>query len=366
MEPQILFILFLLLAISGTFQACTRDEECFLNGVCTSGICKCDYGWSGENCSLLNLAPAPNVGAYGYSPNVSSWGGVPIKVGDIYHLYVAEMVDGCGLCTWGSNSRVVHATSDTLEGPYKFTNQALGVWSHNPEIAVDYSKAEPTYLLFHIGTGTGGNPRNCNGKKTHLDFNKKMAPDAGGVFHTSNSPYGPWEPQAPEGLPSNCNNPSPYVFPNGTIYLVCTWETFRASTWKGPWERIPFIFQGDGGRGNWEDPFIWVDSRGNWKLLSHVWISTGKYYAERVAGLAYSKDGINWWRSPTPPFTNVVKHVDGSESFYSTRERPKLFFDPRDRTTPLALFNGVGGVPGGDKDICGKDWTFTLVQPVLG
>jgi hypothetical protein len=58
-----------------------------------------------------------------------------------------------------------------------------------------------------------------------------------------------------------------------------------------------------------------------------------------------------------------VNHTDGSMSTYSTRERPKLFLDPV-TSYPLALFNGVAGVPGGDKDICGEDWSFTLVQPI--
>jgi len=363
MTTIVLTILILCLSIT-TILSCNTDDDCFLNGQCLEAKCLCDAGWTGANCSLLNLLPAPVVGAYGYSHIVTSWGGIPILVGSTYHLYVAEMVNGCGLCAWGSNSRIVHATSDSVYGPYKFHDQAIPAQSHNPQIAVDYSGSSPTYLLFHIGDGSG-HPRNCTtgitdrrGKENHRE-----SVLAGGTLHTATSPDGPWIPQSPPGL-GNCNNPAPYVFPNGTIYLVCTWSTVTAPSWKGPWKSTPFHFQGNGGPGNWEDPFIWVDKRGNWKLLSHVWISTGTHYADRVAGFAYSRDGINWIRSPTPPFDNKVTHVGGIQSAYTTRERPKIFLEPKDRTSLVALFNGVAGVPGGNKDKCGEDWTFTLAQPI--
>ena len=64
-----------------------------------------------------------------------------------YYLFVSEMVDGCGLSYWVHNSRVVTATSKTLLGPYKFTTEALGVWAHNPFIAIDNSTGTPTYLV---------------------------------------------------------------------------------------------------------------------------------------------------------------------------------------------------------------------------
>ena len=39
-------------------------------------------GWTGANCSVLDLEPVPDGtmgGAYGVQPNVSSWGGNAIK-----------------------------------------------------------------------------------------------------------------------------------------------------------------------------------------------------------------------------------------------------------------------------------------------
>ena len=73
-------------------------NDCSGRGVCTqppnllAGRCVCDPGWTGETCSVLRLAPTPAAGGYGFTPNVSSWGGAQLLVGDTYHLYTAEMV----------------------------------------------------------------------------------------------------------------------------------------------------------------------------------------------------------------------------------------------------------------------------------
>eukprot|EP00666_Eupelagonemidae_sp_cell4sb_P009282 gene9282-19301_t len=45
------------------------------------------------------------------------------------------MAGGCGLNSWLSDSRIVHATSQTLVGPYAFKEEAIGLWSHGPSIA---------------------------------------------------------------------------------------------------------------------------------------------------------------------------------------------------------------------------------------
>ena len=44
----------------------------------------------------------------------------------------------------------------------------------------------------------------------------------GSTIHVSDSPAGPWSPLQENTLDPNCNNPSPWVHRNGTIYLVCS------------------------------------------------------------------------------------------------------------------------------------------------
>jgi hypothetical protein len=336
-----------------------------MNGFCRGGSCQCDKGWKGTSCNLLDLKPlsTPIQGAYGYSPNVTSWGGNPIFVDGQYHLYVAEMVNHCGLCNWIQNSRVIHATSNDLFGPYKFSEQALGVWAHNPQVVVDNSTKPEVYLLFHIGTGEGGNPVRCGNNDFPSSNEEFNYPEylASGVLHSASSPNGPWTPQNPPGL-GGCNNPAPYVFANGSIVVTCTWNSYKAQSWKGPWTRVNFNFHGDAGAGTWEDPFIWYDYRHNvWKLLSHVYPSGGNYW-DRVAGYGYSPDGSNWTRFPSQPYDHLVALSNGQTLALTTRERPKIFFD-KDGVTPLALFNGVQSLQGGSKFVCGKDWTWTMAQP---
>jgi len=357
-------LLSILVCLNGTW-GCNTDADCWMNDLCVSGNCKCDPGWTGPTCNLLNLLPAPVVGAYGYSPNVTSWGGIPVRDADgVYHLYVAEMVNHCGLCTWGRNSRVVHSSSRQLLGPYTFQQEALPVWAHNPQISVDNSSGIPTYLLFHIGFADGGNPSKCSAPPDVISGEDTtsygpFAPSQ--VLHSSTSLNGPWNPENPPGLGS-CNNPSAYVLKNGTIHLACTWFGVTAPSWKGPWTRVNFNFHGDAGKGTWEDPFIWFDSRHKvWKLLSHVYEGTGPNYATRVGGYGYSEDFSNWTRFPTQPFDNKVKLTNGQTVTLSTRERPKLFFDT-DGITPVALFNGA--CSSANKDVCGEDWTYTLAQPI--
>ena len=104
---------------------CTQASDCMYNGDCKAGICECGRGWIGDTCSILDLQPARLGGAYGYTPNVSSWGGEVLHVEGKYHLYASEMVGGCGLTEWYENSRIVHATSDNLFGPYAFKDEAI-------------------------------------------------------------------------------------------------------------------------------------------------------------------------------------------------------------------------------------------------
>lgn len=77
-------------------SSCSTNSECQYNGVCQAQTCSCDPGWKGSTCGELDLLPSSfeGTGAYGFSPNVSSWGGAPLLVNGTYHLYVAEMING--------------------------------------------------------------------------------------------------------------------------------------------------------------------------------------------------------------------------------------------------------------------------------
>ena len=82
---------------------CTDALSCSLNGRCdaTSGRCACRGGWGGTRCSQLRFAPATSGAGYQRRVrgiNVSSWGGSVLKGEDgRWHMWVAEMVNHCGL-----------------------------------------------------------------------------------------------------------------------------------------------------------------------------------------------------------------------------------------------------------------------------
>lgn len=78
----------------------------------------------------------------------------------------------------------------------------------------------------------------------------------------SYGPYGNW-------------NPAPVVHPNGSIYLLVHPEQYgfkhgeailTADTWRGPYRLVSSDsdLRWGGSTANAEDPFMWIDKRGNW------------------------------------------------------------------------------------------------------
>jgi hypothetical protein len=143
--------------------ACSTDEDCALNGVCRNEICLCNGGWIGASCGQLDLLPAATTPLNGYNvPNTSSWGAGVIYdlASQLYHMWVAEFINHCGLLTWHNNSRVIHATSPTATGPYTFVDETISVYSHNPTVA--RTRDGRGVILMHIGGGApDGQPDVC-------------------------------------------------------------------------------------------------------------------------------------------------------------------------------------------------------------
>ena len=100
-------LLLLVLFAPAISADCSSDLDCNLNGDCISGNCVCWKPWAGQSCESLAFAPAHPIAAYGMMPKVTSWGGNALFIDGEWHLFVAEMANGCGLSTWGVNSQVV-------------------------------------------------------------------------------------------------------------------------------------------------------------------------------------------------------------------------------------------------------------------
>ena len=400
-------LLLLLLGLVHGLAACLSDLDCSLNGLCTisTGICTCQSPWLGSNCGLLGTLPTTVGAAYGFGTpfEVSSWGGNAIydNKTKLYHLYLSEMAGtGCGLHVWGFQSTVVHATSTTPGGSYTKQSTVIPAQAHNPHVIV----YDGIYYIFHIGQGTGTATPACNEtgpgpfgpttdqtspSKTKDSVSHAHTVDGGSEIHQSSSPFGPFTPVA-TSLPV-CNNPSPFIHPNGTLFVACNnppWSLHRSAGGPaGPWVTVA---TGLGSEEYWEDPFLWVDQNGYFHILAHVW-SPEPYPINPISAHTFSKDGVHWTASPTQPYNNTVLRAGGTKQTFATLERPKfLWADPSDPFRPTHLFNGAAPYWGKGPDPCvacgpkGKanhcsyckqaslangdqanlDWSYTLVRPL--
>jgi hypothetical protein len=140
-------------------------------------------------------------------------------------------------------------------GPYKLKDVAINTWAHN---AAPIALHDGTFAIVHIGTGTGpaNGGQDCNKSASDVPpfmtfqnydarasspaFERQQAQnaaDGGSTIHVSSSLDGPWKPLSPNTL-GGCNNPAPWVHPNGTIYIVCGNAFKRAASISGPWTTV--------------------------------------------------------------------------------------------------------------------------------
>jgi hypothetical protein len=235
-----------------TATACSTTSDCSLNGDCISGSCVCDPWWSGSaSCDVLAITSANK--SLGYrNATYASWGGMSIQDDSgTWQLFAAQMLNHCGLSSWTTNSVVVRGvSSDGPAGPFTFADTVTTPFSHNPKIFRD--PVDGSYLLFSIGTGLWSTtPSNCSAPEFHVPVEdapwKRTAtggvypgPDGDGCgppplnsgcglsLGTAPSLEGPWTfgpinvtNQAISKL-LDCahTNPSPWIFPNGTIVMA--------------------------------------------------------------------------------------------------------------------------------------------------
>ena len=325
MSSRLLLLATAFLGTSAIFTSspCKTDADCSLNGVCTSGACVCDPGWttlmttggSEPGCGYLDLAPSPvsicgpgcvfHGGKGGVDKTTTSWGGSVIREpaatanGDSkFFMFAAEMAQHCTLSKWTTNSQVVMATSTDPLGPFVRQNVAIPPWSHNPEAVL---APDGTWVIYTLGPGFGKKPQtNCTpGASTTTavtvtadeiaaDKEEDGAITANFTLHYAKSPEGPWSAKTMIVEDWNASwtmqnpgnwNPAPVVLADGRVQVMAhtdwgPWSgevILEAKTWEGPYK----ILSGQ----NYdlldhcdyceEDPFMWIDTRGHYHVLYH-------------------------------------------------------------------------------------------------
>jgi hypothetical protein len=364
-------------SFSTAIPGCSDAMGCSLNGNCVDSVCVCDAAWNGPACGRLAVLPTERtepIAAYGGDsqlPNISSWGGGVLRGDDgVYHLWVSEFVNGCGLSAWLSNSQIAHATASTATGPFTKDSTSLGIFSHNVvpiRAPKTFETGAQPYFLFHLGTGTGGPvskngfnptggvPLSCNNRSKSAGNDNRVrgelnafdgaAVATGNLAHRSATPYGPWEPLPP--MEPACNNPAPVFHPNGTLYMACNnaqggkpWPLFASLDGGLTWMKAAEIATPPAWNtirtktapySGVEDPYLYFDARGHWHLLAHRYqFSDGPGVAPYnilVSGHGYSMDGRVWEFGTVQPYDSVIHHHTGPATPYTSLERPKLRID---------------------------------------
>ena len=178
---------------------CASDADCSLNGACDARVraCACDAAWRGDRCQSLALAPArqdSGLRAVDAGRNTSTWGGAVVYAGGEYHMWASEMIQHCGIDSWTTNSRVVHAAS-TDGVRFERDSVVFPAFSHEPNVV-----RAPTgeWLMLFTGAPPGSPPptpcTQCADGRTRAGATCAGGPAGRGPTYLSwsASPTGPW------------------------------------------------------------------------------------------------------------------------------------------------------------------------------
>lgn len=325
-----------------------------------SGICACDPGFTGANCSSLRfgLPEIADAGLnYSFGPDIDggkdqwTWGGSPVQDDNgTYHMFFSWFRFGNHtphtIKNWYNSSVVAHATSDRPGGGFVYKDVILaprggglfdGTTTHNPTVT---RLPDGSFALYYIGL-------NC-ANYTGLDCIKHQWIGAAHATH----PNGPWE-RLPEPVLSGEDgqkweggmvaNPSVMALKNGTLLMAYRGLGDRgigmatAPSWKGPFTRLnggapvmgpdsPMKSAVD------EDMTLWQTERG----IQMIFHQEGR--DENVGAHAYSTDDGLSWTVAGDAYSLSVAFAKGVTT-YTRRERPQMLKNKDG--LPTHMFSGV-------------------------
>jgi len=293
-------------------------------------------------------------------------------------MWFAEMINHCGLTSWERNSQIVHAVAPSPNGPWQRKEVAVPAWSHNPIVV---KAPDGTLIMYHIGNGKPhGQFYNCTppdgtsqcgfifpcNPPSTSEIRKIDTPKANFLpMSIATSFDGPWKNYSASISGPWSNNPAPHIFPNGTVFVILNDDGMtmvRADSWRGPYN-----FYSSGACGGGEDPFLYLDKRGNFHCLYH----RSPWNNPSIAiGHAFSADeGKSWKVSSNAACGSTVEYEGGKTVVFGKRERPHLYFDKNGN--PTHIITGV--CVNSDYEKCDRnyspghfDYTFTFVQRLQG
>lgn len=315
------------LALAAADFYCATDLDCSLNGVCNGGVCKCDKPWGGLGCGVLqyrtdqkvaakNLYPHDDADAPKSGPCVTAnhtcdalntWNGPITFFEGKYHMFNPLYAKGSLLTT----TNTLYGVADAIEGPYNWTK-----W--------DNLGGNPAYFRYQ-------DPAQGNAT-VHTIWTVP-------AIYTSRHIDGPYTPAGK--IPDSHGNPAPF-YHAGRWYLTGQKTT---TIWTAANIGDEWLVHGNvtpvTDIGNREDPFFWIDARGNWHVINHVYdvVTQTSCGSSPLSDHLFSRDGKEWHKlTPTvQPYTHTVRYEDGTAHTYTTLERPWGSFNAAGQLTHINL-----------------------------
>ena len=250
------------------------------------------------------------------------WCGSAIKVDSMYHLFASRWPKrGPFPEGYRTNSEIVHATSKSPSGPYKFEEVVIGeregnFWdsnmAHNPTI----HKIGNEYVLFYIGSDFTTLQNNSGSLLRRVGYAK------------SKSIGGPWKRSDKPLIETESNNPAILIEKNCVklMYRDAKLKVHLAqsNSYEGPfnilneniWPEAPledfYLF-----KFNHQYHLICEDNNGS--VSGHV----------KWGVHVYSSDGINDWQkyNPVIAYNHDIELSNGNILHCNRRERPQLIIE---------------------------------------